>query len=164
MCSQNKSQKQKDLVSLRWLGRARAMAAQSVCHGGSPHPKVKVGAILVNAKGREIARASNGFANGIISKAKRMGDNQRSLWINCAEQIALARAARKGVKLKNAKLYVTLEPCATCAGLIAEAGIAEVVVPADNLRQCAKIKPKWKRSIKVGRAKLEEAGIKVTAI
>jgi len=54
-----------DLVQHRhWLKRAEDMARSPVNAGGSPHPTVKVGAVLVNSKGREIAAASNRFAAG----------------------------------------------------------------------------------------------------
>ena len=148
-----------------WMYLAMSMAEQPVGQGGSPHPKVKVGAVLVDAKGNEIARASNDFAAGVDRRrSERKKDNQKSLWINCAEQLAIARAAQRGVKLAGAKIYVSLEPCAVCAGLIAEAGIKHVFVPVNSLRRYVRLKPKWRRSIEVGQTKLAEAGVTVTAV
>ncbi len=43
-----------------------------------------------------------------------------------AEALLIARAARLGVKLQNASLYVTDYPCPACAKLIAHSGIARV--------------------------------------
>lgn len=45
----------------------------------------------------------------------------------CAEQRLLAQASQKGLKLKDATLYVTSHPCRICEGLIAESGIKRVV-------------------------------------
>lgn len=47
-----------------------------------------------------------------------------------AEANAIAFAAREGVPLSTSTLYTTLEPCYTCAQLIINAGIVEVVYAA----------------------------------
>lgn len=47
-----------------------------------------------------------------------------------AEANAIAFAARHGIQLSGATLYTTLEPCFTCAQLIINAGIVEVVYNA----------------------------------
>jgi deoxycytidylate deaminase len=74
------------------------------------------------------------------------------------------QALRKGKKVAGSKLYVTLEPCAVCAGLIAELKIAEVYVPMDSQRRYAKLKAKWKESIEIGLTKLQEAGIRLISV
>ena len=101
-----------------WLKlRREAAARRPVSAGGSPHPSVKVGAVLVDAKGHEIAATANRFAHGVDRRRpERYEDGSKSLWINCAEQLAFATALRKRANLKGATLYVTLEPCATLRG------------------------------------------------
>jgi dCMP deaminase len=42
-----------------------------------------------------------------------------------AEQFAIAEAARKGISLEGASLYVTTFPCPDCAALIAHSGIKQ---------------------------------------
>jgi deoxycytidylate deaminase len=74
------------------------------------------------------------------------------------------QALRKGKKVAGCKLYVTLEPCAVCAGLIAELKIAEIFVPVDSMRRYAKLKAKWKDSIEIGLTKLEESGVRLISI
>jgi len=148
-----------------WLARADAVAHLPVSQGGSPHPSVKVGAVLVDKKGEEIAVASNRFAYGVDRRRpERYRDGSKSLWINCAEQLAVAQALRKRADLKDAKLYVTLEPCAVCAGLIGELHLKQVFVPVGSLRRYARLKDKWKHSIEIGMTKLTEAGVQLTAI
>lgn len=44
-----------------------------------------------------------------------------------AEQNAICQAAYYGIRLSGATIYVTLSPCLTCAKLIINAGIREVV-------------------------------------
>ena len=149
----------------QWLVRALKLAGRPVLMGGSPHPVVQVGALLVDNKGQLLAAASNRFAKGVKrNKPGRINGNGRSLWINCAEQLAIAMAAQRKGRLRNARLYVTLEPCAICAGMIAEAGIREVFVPEKSLRHSSLLKAKWKHSIDVGLMKLAEAKIKVTTV
>jgi len=149
----------------QWLAQAERVAMRPIGQGGSPHPTVKVGAVLVDAKGREIAAAANRFAAGVDRRRpERYSSGSKSLWINCAEQMVLAAAVRQGASLRGARLYVTLEPCAVCAGIVAEIGIREVFVPVGSLRRYARLKAKWKASIEIGIIKLAEAGVKLTAI
>jgi deoxycytidylate deaminase len=148
-----------------WLQRASEVADLPISKGGSPHPSVHVGAILVGANGREIASAANRFAEGVDRRRpERYKDGSKSLWINCAEQLALMQALRNGKKVVGARLYVTLEPCAICAGMIGELQIAEVCVPVDAMRRYAKLKTKWKNSIETGLIKLAEAGTRLIAV
>ena len=148
-----------------WLERAEEIAALPVSQGGSPHPSVHGGAVLVDARGKEIASAANRFAHGVDRRRdERYKDGAKALWINCAEQLALMQALRKGKNVAGARLYVTLEPCAVCAGMIAELEIAKVYVPVDSMRRYAKLKAKWKDSIETGMIKLEESGVRLISV
>ncbi len=44
-----------------------------------------------------------------------------------AEENAITQAAYHGIRLKGASMYVTISPCLTCAKMIINAGIKEVV-------------------------------------
>jgi deoxycytidylate deaminase len=148
-----------------WLSRAEEVATQPVSKGGSPHPSVRVGAVLVDAKGKEIASSANRFPVGVDRRRpERYKDGTKALWINCAEQLALMQALREGKSIKGSRLYVTLEPCAVCSGLIGELGIAEVCVPVDAMRRYARLKSKWKNSIEVGQIKLAESGTRFVSV
>ena len=48
-----------------------------------------------------------------------------------AEQNAICQAARYGVNVNGGTIYITLSPCLTCAKLIINAGISEVVYGGD---------------------------------
>ncbi len=149
----------------KWLARAQAMAHKDPAQGGSPHPTVKVGAVLVGADGKEIARGANRFAHGLDwKKPERYEDGSRSMWFNCAEQMVIAQALREKAEVKNARLYITLEPCAVCAGLLVECGIKQVILPAHAVTAYPRLKPKWRKSVEIGLGKLLEAGVKVTAV
>lgn len=148
-----------------WLAKAVASARQEPEKGGSPHPTVKVGAVLVGADGKEISHGANRFAHGLDwTKPERFEDGSRSMWFNCAEQMVIAKALRDKAEIKGARLYVTLEPCAVCAGLIVECGIKEVFLPLEAVDSYPRLKPKWRKSVEIGLGKLLEAGVKVTKI
>ena len=148
-----------------WLRRANAIADAPISRGGSPHPSVKVGAVLVGADGCEISAASNRFPEGVDRRRpERYRDGTKSLWINCAEQMTLMQALAKKANTTGATIYVTLEPCAICSGLIAELGLKRVCVPVGAMRRYAKLKSKWKESIEIGMIKLAEAGVEMTSL
>ena len=48
-----------------------------------------------------------------------------------AEQNAICQAARYGINVSGSTIYVTISPCLTCAKLIINAGIREVVYGGD---------------------------------
>jgi tRNA(Arg) A34 adenosine deaminase TadA len=92
------------------LAEARAAAAR----GETP-----VGAALADAAGRLVAQAGN--------RTRELADPTAH-----AEILAIraACAAAGSERLPGATLYVTLEPCAMCAGAIAAARVARLVYGA----------------------------------
>ncbi len=97
-----------------WMAVALAEADLAAAHGDVP-----VGAVVVDAGGMELAR----------------DHNRRELHADPtahAELLALrAAAARRGHwRLEGATLYVTLEPCAMCAGALVNSRITRVVYGA----------------------------------
>jgi len=48
-----------------------------------------------------------------------------------AEENAITQAAYHGTAVKDASIYVTLSPCLTCAKMIVNAGISEVIYEKD---------------------------------
>lgn len=85
------------------------------------HDDVPIGCVIVDADGNEVARAHNA----------RERDNDPTAH---AELIALRDAAAKrgSWRLDGATLYVTLEPCAMCAGAMVLARIARLVYGATD--------------------------------
>lgn len=81
--------------------------------------EVPIGAVVVDAAGRVIARSGN--------RVERDGDPTAH-----AEMVALREAAaRLGVKtLSNCDLYVSLEPCPMCAAALALAHIRRLYFAA----------------------------------
>jgi tRNA(adenine34) deaminase len=83
--------------------------------------EVPVGAVLVDAAGEVIARAHNRPIAASDPTAH-------------AEVVALRRAARRlgNYRLPGTTLYVTVEPCAMCAGALVQARVARVVYGAPD--------------------------------
>ena len=88
--------------------------------------EVPVGAVVLDAQGRVLARAHN--AN------RRLNDPTAH-----AECLALraAAAACGSARLDGCDIYVTLEPCAMCAGAIAEAHIKRLYYGAADAKRGA---------------------------
>jgi tRNA(adenine34) deaminase len=78
--------------------------------------EVPVGCVIVDASGRVLARGHNG--------REEMADPTAH-----AEVVALREAAARALTwhLEGATAYVTLEPCAMCAGALVHARVSRVV-------------------------------------
>jgi tRNA(adenine34) deaminase len=98
----------------RWIGRALEAAAEAAAGGDVP-----VGAVVVHADGRLLAVAAN----------RTVRDRDPTAH---AEVLALraAAAALGGWRLSGCTLFVTLEPCAMCAGALVLARVDRVVFGA----------------------------------
>jgi len=103
-------------ADLAWMQQALLEAGLASDHGDVP-----VGAIIVDAGGRELARAHN----------RREVDADPTAH---AEVLALRAAARdRGHwRLDDCTLFVTLEPCAMCAGAMVNARLGRLVFGATD--------------------------------
>ena len=88
---------------------------------GARAGEVPIGALLVAADGEVVSRAYNRPVGGCDPTAH-------------AEVVAMRRAARRlgNYRLTGTTLYVTLEPCAMCAGALVHARVARVVFGATD--------------------------------
>lgn len=100
------------------MARALALAAEAGAAG-----EVPVGAVLVATDGAVLAEAANA--------TRRLRDPTAH-----AELLAIRAGAAQGggERLAGATLWVTLEPCAMCAGAIAHARIARLVYAASDAK------------------------------
>jgi tRNA(Arg) A34 adenosine deaminase TadA len=106
------------LMDEQMMARALECARRAAEAGEAP-----VGAVLVGADGAVLAEAGNAPVSSADPTAH-------------AEILALrAGAAKTGnYRLSGATLYVTLEPCAMCAGAISHARIARLVFAAEDAK------------------------------
>lgn len=85
--------------------------------------RLRVGAIAVR-RGQILAGGYNGAPAG-LPHCSHTNDSPCIEAIH-AEVNVIASAARYGVPLEGAELYVTHSPCRSCAGLLINAGISRV--------------------------------------
>lgn len=99
----------------RFMDEALRLAERAAGEG-----EVPVGAVIVK-DGRVIARAHN--------QVETLRDATAH-----AEMIAITQAAEalENWRLEGAELYVTLEPCAMCAGALVLSRVARIVYGADD--------------------------------
>jgi tRNA(adenine34) deaminase len=102
--------------------KAWMLMALEEARDAAAHEEVPIGAVIV-AENRAIARAANRTIRDCDPTAH-------------AEIVALRAAARSigNYRLTDATLFVTVEPCAMCAGAIIQARIARVVYGADDAK------------------------------
>ena len=120
----------------------------------SKDPSTQVGAVVTHTKSRRIVSTGfNGFPAGVADLPERLLDRETKYeMIVHAEQNALTFA---GSRAEGCTLYVVpLAPCARCAALIIQAGIARVVSPPPDFKH-----PRWGKTARIARAMFKEAGI-----
>ena len=95
--------------------------ALTEAHKAAQRGEVPVGAVIVSADGRVVARAGN--------RTRELNDPSAH-----AEMLAIraACAALGAERLTGHDLYVTLEPCPMCAGVISNARIRRLYYAASD--------------------------------
>lgn len=117
-----------------FMSIAHLVATRSTCL------RRKVGAVVVKNK-QILATGYNGAPTGIIH-CNEVGCLREQLNVPSgerhelcralhAEQNAFLQAARHGVSLTGATLYVTTQPCSICAKMIINVGIRKLIIEGD---------------------------------
>ena len=114
------------MVRVSWdryfMNLAVQAATRSTC------PRKAVGAIVVRDKAI-LATGYNGSIRGLdhCFEVGCLMDNDHCVRTVHAEANAILQAARHGVRIEGADIYVTASPCWDCFKLIANAGIVRVL-------------------------------------
>jgi dCMP deaminase len=117
----------------RFMQLAETVAGWSSCYQENRH----VGAVIVKDK-RILTTGYNGASSGIESCAERgeclrrvkniaSGTMQEVCYAVHAEQNAIIQAAKLGISLEGAVMYVTHQPCVICTRMILNSGVKKVV-------------------------------------
>ena len=104
-----------------FMGAALLIASRSACE------RLRVGCVMVSAgtcPNRIIAAGYTGFLPGAPHTSRLRNDHEQSTVH--AEQNAVADAARRGVVLDGAVVYITHMPCVNCAKSLAASGISAI--------------------------------------
>ena len=125
--------------------------------GWSKDPSTKVGCIIVGSDREIRSTGFNGFPRGIDDSEERLTNRDLKYPLIChAEENAIMHAARIGVSLKDCTAFVTWPPCTRCTRSLIQAGVREVVYPADLT-----IPERWLEDFNLGRQMFSEAGVNV---
>lgn len=145
-------------MSEKWDRRFLELASH--ISGWSKDPSTKVGCIIVG-EDREIRSTGfNGFPRGIDDSLERLEDREQKYPLIChAEENAIMHAARIGVSLKGCTAFVTWPPCTRCARSLIQAGVVEVVYPAE-----IEIPDRWMEDFDRSTGMFGEAGLNVRKV
>lgn len=123
--------------------------AQNYADVNSTCAKVKVGSMILGHDGEVMFGCNHGVCNCVKNGCRRIklyGENSKEhrLPSDCdaihSEVDAISKAAKVGMKLSGATIFVTRYPCENCARAIAQAGITTVIYgrredPSEYTRQ-----------------------------
>lgn len=124
----------------RYMSIAEEVANWSTCLSR------KVGCVIT-VNNRIVATGYNGAPAGIktcLEKGKcfrcgsKSGENLDMCLAAHAEQNALMQAAKQGVSIDGGVMFCTTQPCTTCAKMIINSGIKEIVYLEEYPNQLAK--------------------------
>jgi dCMP deaminase len=90
---------------------------------------IRVGCILAGPDHEIRSAGFNGFPMGVQDNDEKYhGRPLKYLITQHAERNAISLAARAGTSLKDCTAYISLPPCAQCAGGLIQAGIENVLM------------------------------------
>ena len=93
----------------------------------SKDPKCPVGAAIVSEDNVLLTTGFNGLPRGVHDDEQTLLDADEKLRVIChAEHNAIMNAARIGVALQGASIFVTKFPCLSCCNSIIQAGIKRI--------------------------------------
>lgn len=96
--------------------------------GWSKDRSRKIGAVIVGLNREILSVGYNGFPIGVNDDVEERHQRPaKYAWTEHAERNAIYNAARTGVKLEGATIYLPWYPCIDCARAIIQVGIDEVV-------------------------------------
>ena len=117
----------------RFMNMAEVVGSWSSCYQEKRH----VWAVIVKDN-RILTTGYNGAPSGVESCAEKgeclrkklnipSGTRHEICYAVHAEQNAICQAAKMGISIENATIYVTHQPCTICTKMIINAGIKKVV-------------------------------------
>jgi len=100
---------------------ALQVATRSTCN------RKHIGAVIVRDK-TILSTGYNGSIRGLphCDEGDHLMENGHCVRTVHAEANAIAQAAKNGIRLEGAEIYITASPCWTCFKLLANAGIIKI--------------------------------------
>jgi dCMP deaminase len=104
-----------------WIAKATSIKSKD--------PRCPVGAVIVSADKVVLSTGFNGLPRGVDDDKEILEDIDEKLKAIChAEQNAIINAARMGIAVRAASIYVTKFPCLVCLNSIIQAGITRIYI------------------------------------
>ena len=108
---------------MSWVNKFHRVA--NLISSFSKDPSTQVGAVAFDHSNRIIETGYNGLPRNVVDLPERMERPQKYLWTAHAEENLVAHAARS--RLEGTTVVVTHFPCARCARMLINAGVAMVI-------------------------------------
>tara|TARA_R110000851_G_scaffold137610_2_gene273613 strand:+ start:1169 stop:1606 length:438 start_codon:yes stop_codon:yes gene_type:complete len=98
----------------------------SIAESDSDDLQTQVGCVITDDVGRVLVTSANKFTAGVTATVDNTARPEKYDWIEHAERNAIYSAAKKGVSLLDATMYLAVFPCVECARAIAQTGISKL--------------------------------------
>ena len=114
----------------------------------SKDPSTATGVVIVKDD-QILVWGANYAPEGFVLTPETLNSKIKYEVIEHAERVAIAKAAKDGIELRNSTIYSPWFPCAPCARAIVNAGITELVTHKELQELSAKLDLKWGDSQKI---------------
>ncbi len=102
----------------------------------SKDPNTQIGCVIVGPAHEIRSTGYNSFPRGINDEdPERLRRPTKYLWMEHAERNAIYNSARAGTSTEGCTIYVEIMPCMDCARAIVQAGIRQVVISSERMKQ-----------------------------
>jgi len=102
----------------------------------SKDPNTQLGSVIIGPNREIRSTGYNSFPRGIRDDVpERLVRPAKYLWIEHAERNAICNAARAGTATEGCTIFVEIMPCMDCARAIVQAGIIQVVISAERMKE-----------------------------
>jgi dCMP deaminase len=130
----------------------------------SKDPSTKVGCVIVGPYNEIISTGFNGIPRLVNESPERFERPAKYMYTEHAERNAIYLAARRGVSLDGARIYLSWYPCAECARAIIQSGICEVYIDNTRCEDNPEANERWGENFKAALIMLNEAKIPIYVI
>jgi dCMP deaminase len=140
-----------------YLAICRAVAARS------KDPNTQLGCVIAGPAHEIRSTGYNSLPRGIRDDVpERLERPTKYLWMEHAERNAIYNAARCGTPLEGCTLYVEIMPCMDCGRALVQAGIREVVISSERMKEYSS--EYYNEHFRMVEVLFQEAGINIQRV
>jgi dCMP deaminase len=130
--------------------------AEYIAREWSKDPSTQVGAVIASPCHREVHFGYNGFPQGVEDTPERLNNREMRLKMTIHAEVNAVINSKGGIKGHTLFTWPFF-PCAQCATVIIQAGIARVIAPAGEVER-------WAEDHEIARVMFGEAGVEYWTI